>query len=619
MAKKRKRKARSASNPEVLFHGPTSVRPTWVLEVIGCAVLLLLLLFFLTISWRKWPDPLVDFGRELYLPWRISQGAVLYRDLEGHYGPLSQYFNGLIFATFGPGLMILVTVNLLVLLGILILLYLLSRQAWGASGAFSAVAIFISVFGFSQLTGIANYNYATPYAHETTHGLLVSLALTFVLVRWVKRPGSLCSFYAGLLYGLCFVLKPEFILAGAFLSLATLFLRWLSGSLPKLASIGAAFAGVILPTLAFAAYFATLVAPATAFTWATQAWLRFVIASPKIDAGGIQAGFSGTENAGSHLAEHAVAVMCAAILIGVLIAIGWLIRSVSRLSLGIAVTVVASAVLAWFSWSYLNWLEVGGCLLGLVGTYIVIQVVVLLRRTPSVTVPSAMPRLLLLTLAAAMMARMAFNGRIYHYGFYQAALAGSLLPAILVGELPEWLHLQATRRWLFRVVIAALIAPGIVLIARNSRELLDAKTYPIGDGIDRFYSFARQIEPTGEVVDAVTNALEKMDRDKGLVVLPEGIMINYLTRSASTVPGYFFASTGPQLMAELEAHPPEHVVLISRDLREYGIERYGEKSGQGREILLWLSQHYRQIAQIGGNPLDHRQRGAVIFRRKNAR
>ena len=44
-------------------------------------------------SWRKWPDPLIDFGRELYLPWRLANGAVLYRDVDDFYGPLSQYLN----------------------------------------------------------------------------------------------------------------------------------------------------------------------------------------------------------------------------------------------------------------------------------------------------------------------------------------------------------------------------------------------------------------------------------------------------------------------------------------------------------------------------------------------
>jgi hypothetical protein len=85
----------------------------------------------LVVSWRRWPDPVVDFGRELYIPWRLAEGAVLYRDVDDFYGPLSQYFNAALFRIFGPGLMVLVTANLVVFAAIVILLYFLVRRAWG--------------------------------------------------------------------------------------------------------------------------------------------------------------------------------------------------------------------------------------------------------------------------------------------------------------------------------------------------------------------------------------------------------------------------------------------------------------------------------------------------------
>ena len=87
--------------------------------------------YFLATSWRKWPDPLVDFGRELYLPWRLANGAVLYRDVDDFYGPLSQYLNAGLFRWFGPGLMVLVTANLLVFAAIVVAIYFLFRRAWG--------------------------------------------------------------------------------------------------------------------------------------------------------------------------------------------------------------------------------------------------------------------------------------------------------------------------------------------------------------------------------------------------------------------------------------------------------------------------------------------------------
>jgi len=74
------------------------------------------------------PDILVDFGIQLYLPWRISQGDVLYRDvmyLTG--GPLSQYFNALLFKIFGVSFRTLIFANLAITAGLLVLVY---RRFW---------------------------------------------------------------------------------------------------------------------------------------------------------------------------------------------------------------------------------------------------------------------------------------------------------------------------------------------------------------------------------------------------------------------------------------------------------------------------------------------------------
>ncbi len=69
--------------------------------------------FAAAISWRRWPDLLVDFGGQLYIPWRLANGAVLYRDLFYFAGgPLSQYFNALLFKIFGTSFLTLIVANL---------------------------------------------------------------------------------------------------------------------------------------------------------------------------------------------------------------------------------------------------------------------------------------------------------------------------------------------------------------------------------------------------------------------------------------------------------------------------------------------------------------------------
>src|SRR5207244_2543655 len=79
-------------------------------------------------SWGTWPDVLVDFGRELYVPWRLTAGDVLYRDIAYFNGPLSPYVNAAWFALFGASLRVLALVNFALVGVLLALLYALLTQ-----------------------------------------------------------------------------------------------------------------------------------------------------------------------------------------------------------------------------------------------------------------------------------------------------------------------------------------------------------------------------------------------------------------------------------------------------------------------------------------------------------
>ena len=38
-------------------------------------------ILMVNISWLKWSDLLIDYGEQAYIAWRLSEGAVLYRDI----------------------------------------------------------------------------------------------------------------------------------------------------------------------------------------------------------------------------------------------------------------------------------------------------------------------------------------------------------------------------------------------------------------------------------------------------------------------------------------------------------------------------------------------------------
>lgn len=453
------------------FSGVDLARRVKLAEALGLVGLMGLSVFFIATSWRKWPDPLVDFGRELYLPWRLANGAVLYRDVFDIYGPLSHYFNALLFKCFGPGLMVLVTANLVILYLILLMLYGLFRRAWGVAAALSASAIFVAVFGFSQLIPIGNYNYVTPYTHETTHGFLVCLVLLALLIRWVEKATFTGTFLVGGLCGLTCVLKPEFMLAAGLMTGTAFWIRRHHQGPLTLPLLAAWVGGGILPTLGFSLYFSAYLPWKEAVRVACTAWLN-VLATSRYSSGSRQEMFLGTDQPWTHVWEHVGATLWAGLLIGVIAGVAWLSSRTRRREIRLLFAGVLAGTMLWLACYEINWMKVGQCLLGLVLFYTVVSGRLLFRQSSTGTLSQMqITRLLLAVLATALMARMLLNGRIFHFGYYQAALAGLLIAAVLIGELPMRFESSPWARNLALIGSLALLVPGVWNLASCSQGI----------------------------------------------------------------------------------------------------------------------------------------------------
>jgi hypothetical protein len=421
------------------------------------------------------------------------------------------------------------------------------------------------------------------------------------------------------LFGLTAVLKPEIMLAAGLITFTAVLVRWRHGEKLEPPLLAMWVGGAILPTLGFAVYFANYFPWTEALRVSCSAWSS-VIASSQI-IGPQEAAFIGTDQPWQHLIEHVGATLWACTLIAAIVGVAWLTERCPQKWLRLLFGGIWAEILAWVGCFEINWRATGRCLLGLTVIYVIICVWDLLRRPlPGKKNRAATVRLLLAVLAMALMARMFLNGRIFQYGFYQAAMAGLLVPAVLIGELPVRAGLGQWGRNLIVVGCLALLLPGVAILTDQSQRGLRLKTLAVGKGLDRFYSFTPELNPTGKIVDAISEQLGKMPRAHTLVVLPEGQMINYLARLPSPVPLVFFytskAGHEDEMVAELQRHPPDVIVIISRNLRERGVQRYGEKSGSGLQILHWVTSHYEQAAAIGGDPLDCRQPGGIILKRK---
>ena len=93
-------------------------------------------------------------GRELYVPWQLVEGKVLYRDIASLFGPLSPYVNALWFKLFGVSLTTLIAVNLAILAAVVTGIHHLLHIATDRFTASVSTLSVLLLFGFSHNVSI---------------------------------------------------------------------------------------------------------------------------------------------------------------------------------------------------------------------------------------------------------------------------------------------------------------------------------------------------------------------------------------------------------------------------------------------------------------------------------
>lgn len=581
------------------------------LPVAGHAAILgVTFLSLLAWTWGTWPDVLVDFGRELYVPWQITKGKRLYLDLAWFNGPLSPHWNALMFLLFGAGLRTLVWVNAVLFALILVLLHSLLRSFGSRAAATIACLLVLATCGFGQLVGIGNYNYICPYSHEATHGLLLGLAALVVLQRWPGHGRLRELLMAAGLVGLCFLTKPEMFIAALAAAAGVVGLRLWSERVrgPRIAAAAAVFAlGLVLPVLMAAGLLALVMPVGAAWRGTLGAWPALfateVAASPFYRAG------SGLDAPAAHAYQMLwwAAGTAGLLLPGLLLGLSTRSSRSARVSAWTAFAIAAA------------------------------MVVVLYARIPWTGAAKPWPLLCLGVLVAAilrfraaagfaifslaLLGKMFLNARLYHYGFVLAMPALALLTVVLYEWIPRWIDSRGGAAAVAKAgLLPVLLAFALAHLSVTSRHLA-AKQERVAAGPDTFRADARA-RAVNAVLDWIAAHPVEGRRRPTVLVVPEGVMINYLARSENPTPFVNFMPPEmilfgePTMLEALERRPPDVVVVTHKRTHEYGLPWFGRS--YARDLGAWLEGHYHFVEIFGDPPLQPTSRFGIAILARNA-
>ena len=603
------------SNPSsIMMKKGLNDRPWW-----GLAVLYAIAILFLWISWNRTADIVVDFGRELYVPWQMNEGQGLYRDLEYFNGPFSPVVNSVLFRVFGPGKTVLVVANFGCLLGVLTLLY---REFGRYQPVTVSVLQGISVIvfaGFNHTSAMGNFNFITPYSHETTHGMLLSV-LMFCLLQRERLDSLPLQFIVGVLFGWILATKAEFGIACSGMLGVCFLLKLLNRAEQRWNALGLTLiswlSGCVSGVFSLLAYLRWTAGPFDA--WQMMGSFKWILGSPVTQLAFYKK-IAGTDYLGYNLFWSAAALVGLGLMIW---GIRWIIHSKPSSPIPGLICFFFALVVGWPIVPML----IDGRMLTLLGIVILLGLVLELcdasleqdRRN------RVYQLLVWFVFAELMLAKMAFNPMLDFYGFVLATPMAAGFVCWILAEVPHKYLLSMKEKepqlsGIVSVILVGMIALDLFVFASQSIRNLRAKSDVVNTTKERFYCDSNR----GEDFMATLRFLdERMEKSETVLVLPEGVTLNYLLQRGSGIRYYNFMP--PELVmfgvdnivASFENALPDVVVLWDRPVRGYQVPPFGSEE-YGKEIFDWVQNRYVRIHQIGGGFGAKDGFGIDIYRLRN--
>lgn len=619
----------------------TEVAPTAGAEIVplperiapwlGTGLVLAAFVWQAMVAWNKEPDVFIDFGRELYVPWRLAEGDALYRDLAYFSGPVSPYFNALVFTLFHPGIRVLALANLVIAAALVEAIYLLALATTDRVAATATALFVVLVFVFPQYEWVGGSNYICPYSHEVTHGLALSAGGLLLWRSWLASGQGYFAALAGLCLGTTFLVKIEFFLALFAASCAALVAAAVgaprrvaesasSNPAPDPRRGGPALLGsALVPVLLTYGLLALQVGPRLAWDGVIGSW--GYLARPGVATSPFYLRSMGLDQPamwlGQTLTAFGIEVAALALLAALALAargahlqrraIEWPLAGATL----VAVSLTLHAARSWIDLSMV-WRPLPVFMLSLV-----VLAATRLLRAGAAAGPRERLAVVLTTFAATALLKIGLHSRIENYGVFLAMPAAATGTAFLFGPARRWIARHGGSQWVFAAGLAAAFGSIAWWHAQASASFYSFKTYRVGRGLDTLVADER-----GNTVNVMLERIERLMRpNETVLALPEGEILNYLSRRGAGTPYFHLMPPEIQMfgaeaiVASLEKSPPAFIILLHKDTTEYGVPLFG--TDYGKEIMAWIRDRYTLIEQFGPAPfVTPSQFGVQILRRK---
>lgn len=164
---------------------------------------------------------LIDAGREAYIPWRMLDGSLLYKDIFNVYGPVSYQINAVLFAIFSPHLNTLYAAGYVTSLLILYLIFFITKMFTDrTTSLYTALIVMVSCVFTKTL-----FSFIFPYSYGAIYGLAGFLLSVLFYIIFLRDCSSKYLYWAFAFAGFAFANKIEYLPYALVLFLSLIFIK----------------------------------------------------------------------------------------------------------------------------------------------------------------------------------------------------------------------------------------------------------------------------------------------------------------------------------------------------------------------------------------------------------
>lgn len=577
--------------------------------------------FFYLISstWLKWGELIIDTYRELFTPYELLKGKILYKDIFYPYGFLPPYIISWLYKIFGVSIITVVSCGIVITALMSFLLYKISRIF--LDEVFSALVVitflFVFAFGYYVYNGI--FNFIMPYSYASTFFMLFTSAALYFFLRFIKNDKRKYLIFWNILLSCAIWSRPDISLSVwiGFLFIGCVYI-WKNKVRDSIAIFFYFISPLIISVLGYLVFLHRY----NAFAGFKES----IIDCIRINAGSaLTRSWFGLDHPSLNIymtIKSFILHITVLALLGLSIALSSFKSFKDGTDSDSSQSIIGNLIVLTFGLLILFW---GRRILFL--QYRCIPIILLIgiplifiKTVRASDFKKNLSLLALFIVSALTMLRIFLNTSPINYGFYLLSLCLICYYIFYLDFfktfLLRWIKIPSTHlSSAFFIFFTLLIIPHWEI---SSTMYSYKGMFATTDKGKIFCMKSPRSVLFWQTVDYIT---QNTMTDETVAIFPEGVGINFFSGRSTPLRYYTFLPPDvktigeTRMIAEIKFSKLDYAVLVSRDTTEYGYPVFG--IDYAKDILAYILQNYEIVKEFGPSPLKGTDFGIIVFKRKN--